>query len=71
MLPSEELDFDGSPAAAKFHLHLTSRIQNTIIIENQIHSNGTTQSLGACHASDLNKTVVDAGDWRVTPEFRA
>jgi hypothetical protein len=62
MLPSEELDFDSAPAAAKFHLHLTSRTQKTIIIESQVHPNGTTQSLGACDASDLNKTGVDAGD---------
>jgi hypothetical protein len=71
MLPSEELDFNGAPAAANLHLNLASRIQNAVIIENQVHSNGTTQSLSARHASDSNKSGVDAGDWGVTPEFRA
>jgi hypothetical protein len=62
MLPSEELDFNGAPAAADLHLNLASRIQDAIIIENQVHSNGTTKSLCACHASDSNKTGVNAGD---------
>jgi hypothetical protein len=71
MLPSEELDFNSAPAAANLHLNLASRIQNAIIIENQVHSDRATQSLSACYAGDSNKTGVDAGDWRVTPESRA
>jgi len=71
MLPSEDLDLNGAPAAADLHLNLSTRIQNAIIVENQVHPDGAAQSLSACYAGDSNKTGVDAGDWRVTPEFRA
>ncbi len=46
MLSSEELDFDGAPAAADLHLNRASGVQNAIIVENQVHSNGTTQVPG-------------------------